>query len=107
MLGCFLRKPKQAGGDASPQRHLEAALASVTDGAITADHRDRVLFMNNAAEALTGRRLQNAAGSRLADLLPLIDTETGAAIGDAVRDAASAPKHPHDGPPRWRRAVLE
>jgi diguanylate cyclase (GGDEF)-like protein/PAS domain S-box-containing protein len=82
---------------------LEAALATVADGAITADRHQRITFMNRSAESIVGLRLKFAAGSRLSDVLPIIDTETGAAIGDAVRAASAA----HSLEPQWRRAVLE
>jgi diguanylate cyclase (GGDEF)-like protein/PAS domain S-box-containing protein len=103
MHGAEARKRKRVDDDSATQQHLEAALGTVADGAITADRHQRITFMNAAAESMLGLRLQFAAGSRLSDVLPIVDTETGAAIDDALRAASVARR----GAPQWRRAVLE
>jgi diguanylate cyclase (GGDEF)-like protein/PAS domain S-box-containing protein len=103
MHGVEARKRRRVADDLAAQQHLEAALGAVADGAIMADRHQRITFMNAAAESMLGVRLRFATGSRLSDVLPIIDTETGAPIDEAVR-AAGATRRSE---PQWRRAVLE
>jgi diguanylate cyclase (GGDEF)-like protein/PAS domain S-box-containing protein len=74
----------------------------VTDGAITADRFDRVTYMNSAAEAMTGFSRRLALGKPLAKVIPIVDTETGAAIKKAV----NAAKQCNDAAAPRRRALM-
>ncbi len=48
---------------------LDITLNAVSEGIITADENDQILFMNDAAERLTGRRTAEATGSALASVV--------------------------------------
>ena len=84
-------KPRRKVLDSVAQiDHLTAALAHITDAVLTTDVDENVVFMNRAAESLTGRTLQDAAGTRLAEVFPIVHAQTGDAVEgaiDAVRQA--------------------
>lgn len=65
---------------------LSATLASIADGVITVDARQRVQLLNPAAEALTGWKSSFAAGHLLAEVLVLRD-DRDAPVGDLMTDA--------------------
>jgi PAS domain S-box-containing protein len=50
-----------------------ATLRAVRDAVITVDDNELVLFVNEAAEAMTGLSLQEAVGQHRADVVPLFD----------------------------------
>jgi diguanylate cyclase (GGDEF)-like protein/PAS domain S-box-containing protein len=70
----------------------------VSDAVITTSSDDRVTYMNAAAEQITRLRSQDAVGQQLSEVLSIVDTDTGGAIGDAL-DAVKDTRH--------RRKVLQ
>ena len=68
-------------------RHLAFALGEVTDAVITTSADDRITYMNAAAEQITKVPSQGAVGARLSEVLSIVDTDTGAAIDDALAGA--------------------
>src|SRR4051794_21915059 len=56
---------------------LATVLKSIADGVIATDADARVVFMNAAAEQLTGWPQSEAAGRDIADVFQLIDERTG------------------------------
>jgi len=96
--------PKLAAHVPQPQqmvRHLEAALANVTDAVMTTDVADRIVYMNPAAEVLTGRPLRESAGLSAAEVFSIVHAETGFAVEHAI----DALKHT-EGAQVFRQAVL-
>jgi PAS domain S-box-containing protein len=63
---------------------LEVMLASIGDAVIATDAQRRVIFMNSAAVALTGRDLAAAGGRPVAEILSLEDEQTGEPVADTV-----------------------
>ena len=84
------------------ERHLARALAEVTDAVITTSPDDRITYMNAAAERITKLSSQEAVGARLSEVLSIVDTDTGAAIDDALACA----KTPAEYRKALRHAVL-
>ena len=66
---------------------LAAVLRSIADGVIATDAEARVAFMNRAAEELTGWTEAEARGEPVADVLQLVDEETGRREAWPVREA--------------------
>jgi PAS domain S-box-containing protein len=67
------------------QASLSTTLRSIGDAVITTDEHAVVTMMNPAAMELTGMRESEAKGRRLADVLQLVDRETGAPAPDPAR----------------------
>ena len=65
--------------------YLELALASVTDAVISTDASGHVIYMNPAAEALTGWRRHDAVGQPLAAVFSIVHPESGVAV-ESVTD---------------------
>ena len=58
----------------------EVTLQSIGDGVITTNHNGRVAFMNPVAQQLLGVDFEDMRGQFLADIMPLVDEDTGAAL---------------------------
>lgn len=58
---------------AAEKRHLSVTLTSIADGVIAVDEQKKILFMNPAAEKITGRDAAAATGKPLAEILTLIN----------------------------------
>lgn len=63
---------------------LATILNSMSDAVIATDQRGIVTFMNPACEALTGWSKDEALGSDIVKILPLVNEVTGAAIENPV-----------------------
>ena len=68
---------------------LAAVLRSIADGVVASDEHACVVFMNRAAEELTGWTLDEARGKPTTDVLKLIDEATGRREAWPLRDALS------------------
>jgi two-component system, sensor histidine kinase and response regulator len=64
---------------------LEVVLRSIGDAVIATDTDARVVFMNPAAEALTGWPAAEATGRSLGDVFCIVDAETRAPAEDPVQ----------------------
>ncbi|HVT17640.1 MAG TPA: ATP-binding protein [Thermoanaerobaculia bacterium] len=62
--------------DLAEQRWRQAAVANLADAVIALDAGGRVTFMNRAAEALTGKDLEDVRGRPLAEAAALLDEGT-------------------------------
>lgn len=69
----------------SDAAYLQLALAAVTDAVISTDASGQVIYMNSAAEALTGWRSQDAAGQPLATVFSIVHPDSGLAV-ESVTD---------------------
>lgn len=69
------RKTAQKALAAETER-LRVTLRSIGEGVITVDQNRKVLLMNEAGEALTGRSLEEAAGRPLEDVFRIVDQKT-------------------------------
>lgn len=70
-----LRRSRLDRGARQRERWLATALRTVQDAVITTDANGRVVFMNPAAESLTGSSLGQALGRDAAELLRTLDRE--------------------------------
>ena len=71
--------------DAQRSRELaEVTLHSIGDGVITTNHNARVTYMNPVAQRLLGLDFADVQGQFLADIMPLLDEETGAVLEHSV-----------------------
>ena len=77
---------------------LYVALDKVDDAVVALDLRGGILFMNRAAERLTGVALEAARGRSLGEILPLLDEKT--------RRLAEIPQRPLYGEARMDSLVL-
>jgi PAS domain S-box-containing protein len=68
---------------ASEHRYA-VTLQSIGDAVIAADSRAAVTFLNPVAETLTGWRQTDALGRSIAEVFPIVDEETRAALEDPV-----------------------
>ena len=69
---------------------LAAVLRSIADGVVASDEHACVVFMNRAAEELTGWTLDEARGKLTTDVLKLIDETTGRREAWPLRDALAS-----------------
>jgi len=69
---------------ARQKNELYTTLRSIGDGVISTDVHSRVIFMNEAAQSLTGWNLEEATGQHLSLILPLENGITGEALVDPV-----------------------
>jgi diguanylate cyclase (GGDEF)-like protein/PAS domain S-box-containing protein len=92
----------KASEQAQQGLHLAAALANVTDAVITTNASDRITYMNFAAQTLTGRQLQEAAGELLANVFSIVHADGGGPV-ESVADTA---KRTEEGDRVLQRAVL-
>jgi len=63
---------------------LRSTFSSMADAVVATDHQSRVLMLNAAAEALTGRTQMEAEGQPLLSVLRLVDGESGEPAEDPV-----------------------
>ncbi len=69
---------------AESQRWFRATLRSIRDGVIATDSRGRIVFMNPAAELLTGIPEREALGSDLSRVVPVVDPASGRPAPSAI-----------------------
>ncbi|MBC7883118.1 MAG: response regulator, partial [Anaerolineae bacterium] len=69
------------------QQWLYAILQSVGDGVVVCDAQARVLFLNHAAEQLTGHHQADASGISISKILPLIQELSGQPIPHPLLEA--------------------
>ena len=67
------------------EQRLSTTLASIADAVIAIDTKGGVSFMNPAAEALTGRKQDEAGGEKVASVLWLLDEDGHAVAEKTVR----------------------
>lgn len=70
---------------ASEKLRLRITLDSIVDGTISTNAAGRIVFMNPAAEALTGWSSERAIGRRVEEVF-VIRSETGSAMVDPIQD---------------------
>ncbi|MFA7387815.1 MAG: diguanylate cyclase, partial [Thiohalobacteraceae bacterium] len=71
--------------EAQRSRELaEVTLHSIGDGVITTNHNARVTYMNPVAQRLLGLDLVDVQGLFLAEVMPLVDEDTGASLEHSV-----------------------
>ena len=76
---------KAAEAELSDEKEkLRITLQSISDGVICTNAKGRVTFINPAAEAMTGWRLDEALGNVLSRVFPTVETPTGKAAPDLV-----------------------
>jgi len=83
--------------DAEVRRHrawLDAVMGAMGDGVAAVDGRGTVQYLNAPAEKLTGWSNGEARGRNLAEILPLVDPSTGAAVAEALSPPAAARPFP-------------
>jgi PAS domain S-box-containing protein len=68
---------------------LRVTLQSIADGVITTDAAGRVVWLNPAAERLTGWATAEAAGRTLAEVFCMIDEETRRPVAEAAADCSA------------------
>ena len=80
------------------ERFLETILDSISDAVVTTDPEGRVAFMNPAAEALLGMAGGDVVGEPVAEVLRVVDADTGVALVDPVEGLVltSGPREPAD-----------
>lgn len=69
----------------SVQQWLMTTLNSISDAVIAVDTKDKLVFMNPIAEALTGWRLDDAVGKDLVKILNIENTETIGSVQDFAK----------------------
>lgn len=69
----------------SERERLQVTLASIGDAVITTDTDGKVTFLNNAAEALTNWRSEQAAGRPLEEVFRIANESTGEPIESPIR----------------------
>ena len=72
---------------------LRVILSSIADGVIATDMAGRVTYLNPVAEAITGRRRQEAKGKPLDDVLPIGEAQAAALLASAPGPARGRPGH--------------
>ncbi len=70
---------------ARQKNELLTTLSSIGDGVISTDPESRIIFMNDAAQILTGWSLEEGAGQPLSLVMPLENGSTGEILSDPVR----------------------
>lgn len=78
------------------QRWTSSVLSSITDGVITLDRNGHILYLNPAAEQLTGWSQANAIGRRLEDVLRLASpaADKVADLAASILQAGQQPDNP-------------
>lgn len=56
---------------AAQKEYLSVTLRSIGDGVITVNEHERIVFLNKAAEAITGWKQEDAEGKTLAEVFPI------------------------------------
>ncbi|HYE84369.1 MAG TPA: ATP-binding protein [Clostridia bacterium] len=72
------------------KERMAAVLACIGDGVISIDINGNIDFMNNAAEALTGWRPEEALGRPVGEVLNIVNTDTGEPVEDPIAKAVEA-----------------
>jgi diguanylate cyclase (GGDEF)-like protein/PAS domain S-box-containing protein len=85
----FLAPP---GGSALPH-WLDLTLSAVTEGVVKVDVDGKLTYLNAAAEALTGWRLQNAVGQPWSDILSFLNAERLAQFSAALSARGPGASH--------------
>jgi diguanylate cyclase (GGDEF)-like protein/PAS domain S-box-containing protein len=62
------------------KERLDITLASIAEGVISTENGQKIHYLNPVAEQLSGWSLKAAYGRTLAEILPIIDTQTGQTI---------------------------
>jgi diguanylate cyclase (GGDEF)-like protein/PAS domain S-box-containing protein len=76
------------------KERIQTTLRSIGDGVITTDRNHSITYLNPAAEALTGVRLEQARNRKLQDVFRIVDTKKNCPIQDILADGAEAtPQH--------------
>lgn len=86
----------------SPFVHLQAALANVADAVIATNVSDEIIYMNAAAELLSGWQVDDAAGRLLSEVLSIVH----ATDGETVQSAVEVVKRADEGDRVLHHAVL-
>ncbi len=71
------------------KERLKVTLELIADGVISTDADGLVIFMNQAAEQMTGWSSAEAAGTRTANVFTIIDGATGAQVPDPIAECLS------------------
>ena len=74
------------------EQWLATTLRTIADAVISTDPEGRINYMNPVAEALIGKRLDNALGRPCRDVLHLFDNRSGAALENPIDQALRAGK---------------
>ena len=69
---------------AEEKERLRVTLESIGDAVIATDTDGRVTFINPIAERMTGWRSQDAMGTRIEDVMPLVDSDSNASLVNPV-----------------------
>jgi len=69
------------------KEQIEVTLRSIAEGVITTDIDGRVLFMNPAAEEMTGVSLREARHQPIASILNILDEESREPVAPSILDA--------------------
>ena len=80
----ILAREQLAGDLDQAKQKLEVTLMSIGDAVIASDERGRVTLMNSVAEALTGWRLEEAAGQPVEKIFHIVNEETRAPVESPV-----------------------
>ncbi|MFT3950769.1 MAG: ATP-binding protein [Oscillospiraceae bacterium] len=64
---------------------IRATVSSIGEGVLVADKNGRIIYMNNAAEELTGMLFEEAAGKPAGEVFPLKNAYSGNSLPDPVR----------------------
>ncbi len=84
----IIREMETRERDAASLRQSEewfrVTLSSIGDGVIATDDRGRVSFLNPVAERLTGTTLEQARGTKIADVFPIFSEATNNPVDNPV-----------------------
>ncbi len=76
---------------AAQKEYLAVTLRSIGDGVITVNEHDSIVFLNKAAEAITGWKQDDAAGKKLTDVFPIkhLEQHTPNCLPDSISEIDS------------------
>ena len=74
------------------KKRLATTLESIGDGVISTDERHRVIFMNRAAEKLTGWSKNDASGRDISEIFHVVDAKMRALIDNPAKNALETRK---------------
>ncbi|MBI4682147.1 MAG: response regulator [Nitrospirae bacterium] len=66
------------------EKWLSTVLSSIGDAVITTDIKGNIVFMNPAAEALTGWKIKDAGGKAIKEVFNIVNEQTGETIKDPI-----------------------
>ncbi|MCB1845545.1 MAG: diguanylate cyclase, partial [Halioglobus sp.] len=84
------------------KRQAQYTLESIAEGVITTDNEGRIDYMNRAAEGMTGKDREAAAGHQVSEIFSLIDEADRRSLGDPVERCLAMRRRVNMG----RRALL-